>query len=367
MTAKQTPLYATHLLNGGKMVEYGGWELPIQYTGIKAEHLAVRTKAGLFDVSHMGEFVASGPDALAFLQKVVTNDVSKLKKHQVLYTPMCYEHGGTVDDLLVYNKGLEGYLLVVNAANIEKDWNWLVENSKGFHVKLINFSQQTAQLALQGPLSRHILSKLTSTPLSALERYWFHPEMIVAGKKIVVSRTGYTGEDGFELYSKDVDVVYLWNALMEVGAPMGLQPAGLGSRDTLRFEACFPLYGHELSVDISPVEAGLGMYVKLDKGDFIGRQALLDQKESGPKRKIVPFTMVDRGVARFGYPIWVEDRSIGAVTTGSYSPSLDKNLGLALLPADLAKVGQNLYIEIRGQKALAQVIARPFYKREGKY
>lgn len=366
MTAKQTPLYQTHVRYGGRMVEFGGWSLPVQYSGIKDEHQAVRTRAGLFDVSHMGEVLVEGREALAFLQVLVTNDVSKLEKNQILYTPMCYPDGGTVDDLLVYKQGEEKYLLVINAANIEKDWAWLQQNSPGFAVTLDNRSNEVAQLALQGPLAERILAKLADAPLSPLKYYWFIPEIAVSGKKVLISRTGYTGEDGFELYCKPEDAAGLWDVLMEAGHPLGLLPAGLGCRDTLRFEACFPLYGHELSSGISPVEAGIGFFVKLDKGEFNGRQALQEQKNNGPKRKIAGFEMTGRGVARAQYPVLAQGRSIGVVTTGSYAPSLDRNLGLALIEAGYAKTGQQIDIEIRGKQVAARVIGKPFYKREEK-
>ena len=257
MTAKQTPLYETHLKYGGRIVEFGGWSLPVQYSGIKDEHQAVRTRAGLFDVSHMGEVLVDGPDALAFVQKLITNDAAKLEINQVLYSPMCYMDGGTVDDLLVYKKAADHYLLVINAANIEKDWNWMQENAAGFKVKLANISDATAQLALQGPLSERILSKLTAAPLAELKYYWFMPEIEVAGKKVLLSRTGYTGEYGFELYCAPDDAVFLWDTLMEAGQPLGLLPVGLGCRDTLRFEVCFPLYGNELSATISRLKPEL--------------------------------------------------------------------------------------------------------------
>jgi aminomethyltransferase len=366
MSAKQTPLYETHLRYGGKIVEFGGWSLPVQYSGIKDEHQAVRTKAGLFDVSHMGEVSVSGPDALAFLQKLVTNDVAKLQVNQILYTPMCYQDGGTVDDLLVYKQAANEYLLVVNAANIEKDWQWMQENLKGFKTELTNLSDATAQLALQGPLAETILAKLTDTPLAAITYYWFNPEASVAGKKVLISRTGYTGEDGFEIYCQPEDAEFLWEAIMEAGRPLGLLPAGLGCRDTLRFESCLPLYGHELSATISPVEAGIGFFVKLDKGDFNGREVLHEQKTNGVKRKIAGFVMVDRGIARAEYPVLAAGANIGVVTTGSYSPTLNKNLGLALIQADYAKLGQPIEIDIRGKLLSAEIIAKPFYKREGK-
>lgn len=329
--AKQTPLYETHLRHGGRIVEFGGWLLPVQYTGVLEEHKAVREKAGLFDVSHMGEVLVKGPDAFAFVQNLVTNDVSRLTDLKIQYSPMCYPDGGVVDDLLVYKQGMEEYLLVINAANIDKDWQWMQDNKQNFHVELTNLSDNTAQLALQGPLAQKILSQLTDTSLQELEYYWFLPKVIVAGKEALVSRTGYTGEDGFEIYCRPEDVASLWDAIMTAGEPYGLLPAGLGCRDTLRFEACLPLYGHELSKDISPLEAGIGMFVKLDKGDFNGSAALAEQKKNGVKRKVVGFVVTGRGIARAEYPVMAEGRRIGTVTTGSYSPSLDKNIGLALV------------------------------------
>jgi len=364
--SKKTPLYETHLEYGGKIVEFGGWLLPVQYTGILEEHRAVREKAGLFDVSHMGEVLVKGPDAFAFVQKLVTNDVSRLANHKIQYTPMCYQDGGTVDDLLIYKQGEEEYLLVINAANNEKDWQWMQENKGGFHTELINLSDHTAQLALQGPLAQAILSQLTDIALENLEYYWFLPKVMVAGKETLVSRTGYTGEDGFEIYCRPEDAASLWNSIMTAGKSYGLLPAGLGCRDTLRFEACLPLYGHELSKDISPLEAGIGIFVKLDKGDFIGYAALAEQKKNGVRRKNVGFVITGRGIARAEYPVMAQGRCIGIVTTGTYSPSLDKNIGLALVEAEFAIVGQQFDIEIRGKKVAAQVIPKPFYNRKGK-
>lgn len=363
---KQTPLYETHLRYGGKIVEFGGWLLPVQYSGIIAEHRAVRERAGLFDVSHMGEVLVKGPDALAYLQRVVTNDVARLTNTQVQYTPMCYCDGGTVDDLLIYRYGPEEYMLVINAANIDKDYEWLRQNADGFNVHVDNISAETAEVALQGPLAQTILEKITTAPLTQIGYYWFMPAVEVAGKQVMVSRTGYTGEDGFEIYCRKEDAAELWEALMVAGEPYGLLPAGLGCRDTLRFEACLPLYGHELSQQISPLEAGIGRFVKLDKGDFNGRDALAQQKERGLKRKLAGFVLTDRGVARAEYPVLANGRCIGKVTSGSFAPSLDKNLGLALVETEFTGVGQKFDIEIRGKNVAAEVIARPFYKREGK-
>lgn len=363
MAARQTPLYETHVKYGGKIVEFGGWLLPVQYAGILDEHKTVREKAGLFDVSHMGEVLVKGPDALAFLQKLVTNDVARISDTQVQYTPMCYPDGGTVDDLLIYKRAQDEYFLVINAANIEKDWQWIQDNSEGFQVELTNLSAETAEVALQGPLAESILSKLTTARLAELKYYWFIPEAEVAGKKVMISRTGYTGEDGFEIYCCPDDAAALWEAMMEAGNPYGLVPAGLGCRDTLRFEATLPLYGHELSAEITPLEAGLGKFVALDKGEFNGCEILAQQQQTGVRRKIAGFVLTGRGVPRSEYPVISGGRQIGMVTTGSYAPTLEKNLGLALVEADFAKIGQQFSIEIRGKEISAEVISKPFYRR----
>jgi aminomethyltransferase len=363
--AQKTPLYEAHLRWGGKIVDFAGWFLPVQYAGILEEHRTVREKAGLFDVSHMGEVLVKGPGALVFLQKLVTNDVSRIVIGQIQYSPMCYPDGGTVDDLLIYRLGDEDYLIVINAGNIAKDWAWMQQEAAGYDVVLTNLSDQTAELALQGPLAQKILKQLTSAPLDALRYYWFFPEATVAGKKTMLSRTGYTGEDGFEIYCRPEDAVELWDAILDAGKPYGLQPVGLGCRDTLRFEACMPLYGHELSPEITPIEAGLGRYVQIDKEGFNGKAVLAEQKAHGGQRKLVGFEMIGRGIARAEYPVKYDGQQVGTVTTGSFAPTLDKNLGLALIKAEYAEIGRELHIEIRGKDVQAQIIPKPFYKREG--
>lgn len=366
MEAKKTPLYQVHIDSGAKMVEFGGWLMPVQYSGIVEEHNVVREKVGLFDVSHMGEFMVKGKDALAFLQKVVTNDLAKMAAGQVQYSPMCYENGGTVDDLLIYKYADDNYMLVVNAGNIEKDWQWLNKYSEGFAVELTDVSSEIGLLALQGPLAEKILSGLTDVDLKELPYYRFLPKAIVDGCEVVLSRTGYTGEDGFEIYCKAQDSKKLWQAILQAGKADGILPAGLGSRDTLRFEASLPLYGHELSVAITPVEAGIGMFVKIDKGDFIGYEQLSKQKAEGTKRKVVGFEMTDRGIARADYKVFADGKEIGHVTSGSPAPTLGKNLGLALVDKEYANVGQKIAIEIRGKLVNAEVIKKPFYKRGDK-
>ncbi|MEG6586127.1 glycine cleavage system aminomethyltransferase GcvT [Dendrosporobacter sp. 1207_IL3150] len=363
MQGKQTPLYDAHLSYGGKIIDFGGWMLPVQYQGILDEHRAVRERAGLFDVSHMGEILVQGEDAEAFLQMLVTNDVTNITDNQALYTPMCYPDGGTVDDLLIYRYSAHKYLLVINAANIYKDWEWLQSQKTNFKVVLDNLSSEIAQLAIQGPLSCSILSNVTTEALKELRYYHFIANADVCGKTVLLSRTGYTGEDGFEIYCKPEDSNEIWEKLLKAGREYGLVPAGLGCRDTLRFEACLPLYGHELSALISPLEAGLGRFIKFKKSNFTGKDALLKQKEAGLNRKIIAFTVSGRGIARAGYPINAAGNNIGVVTSGSYSPTLDKNLGLGLINTVYSQVGKSIEIEIRGKNVSAEVVAKPFYSR----
>ncbi|WP_404329257.1 glycine cleavage system aminomethyltransferase GcvT [Mesobacillus maritimus] len=362
---KRTPLFPVYKEYGGKTVDFGGWELPVHFSSIKEEHEAVRTKAGLFDVSHMGEFELKGKDSLAFLQKMMTNDVSKMKIHGAQYTAMCYENGGTIDDLIIYKLEENHYLLVVNASNIEKDFKWLEEHLEG-DVELTNISEDIAQLAIQGPVAETILQKLTDDfDLKNIGFFKFHKAVQLNGKTALISRTGYTGEDGFEIYCKPDDAVSLWKEILEVGQPEGIRPCGLGARDTLRFEANLALYGQELSPEISPLEAGIGFAVKLNKEvDFIGKAALIKQKETGLKRNLVGIEMIDRGIPRHGYPVYKDGKEIGNVTTGTQSPTLKRNVGLALLDVEHKAVGTELEVEIRGKKLKAVVVQTPFYKRE---
>lgn len=360
---KRTALFDTYAEYGGKTIDFGGWELPVQFSGIKAEHEAVRTQAGLFDVSHMGEVFVSGEGALAFLQKLVTNDVSKLKDGQAQYTAMCYEDGGTVDDLLIYKRGEKDYLLVVNASNIDKDVEWMKKHASE-DVVIEDKSNEYGLLALQGPKAQEVLQKLTDQPLDEIKFFRFKEGVHVAGHEVLVSRTGYTGEDGFELYGSPDTVVALWSAILEAGKEEGVLPAGLGARDTLRFEAGLPLYGQELSKAISPLEAGLGFVVKLNKdSDFIGKEALASQKEQGVPRKLVGIEMIDKGIPRTGYKVFVGDEEIGEVTTGTQSPTLKKNIGFALVDSSQAEAGNEVEVEIRSKRLKAVVIATPFYKR----
>lgn len=364
---KRTPLFDVYKEFGGKTIDFGGWELPVQFSSIKEEHEAVRTRAGLFDVSHMGEIEVKGPGSLAYLQKMMTNDVSKLKNGGAQYTAMCYENGGTVDDLLVYKMEEDHYLLVVNASNIEKDFEWLKEHLDA-DVEIDNLSEGMAQLALQGPAAENVLQKLAKEhDLSQIGFFKFSEEVDLNGKKALVSRTGYTGEDGFEIYCKAEDVISIWKDILETGKYAGVIPCGLGARDTLRFEANLALYGQELTHEISPLEAGIGFAVKLNKEEnFIGKEALKQQKENGLPRKLVGIEMIDRGIPRHGYPVFKGDVQIGEVTTGTQSPTLKKNIGLALIDAKETELGNEVEVEIRGKRLKAAVSATPFYKRDKK-
>ncbi|MEH6988907.1 glycine cleavage system aminomethyltransferase GcvT [Cytobacillus firmus] len=361
---KRTPLFEVYKDYGAKTIDFGGWDLPVQFSSIKEEHEAVRTKAGLFDVSHMGEIEVKGTDSLNYLQKMMTNDISKLKNSGAQYTAMCYENGGTVDDLLVYKIEDDHYLLVVNASNIEKDFNWLQDHAEG-NVELKNLSEDMAQLAIQGPLAEKVLQKLAGTNLSDIGFFKFQQDVDLNGKKALVSRTGYTGEDGFEVYCDAKDAAALWNEILEAGKEEGVLPCGLGARDTLRFEANLALYGQELSPDITPLEAGIGFAVKVNKeADFIGKEVLKNQKENGVPRKLAGIEMIDRGIPRHGYPVYKGEELIGEVTTGTQSPTLKKNIGLVLIKKEHAELGTELEVEIRGKRLKAKIEATPFYKRE---
>lgn len=361
---QRTPLFDVYKDHGAKTIDFGGWDLPVQFSSIKEEHEAVRTKAGLFDVSHMGEIEVKGSDSLAYLQKMMTNDISKLQANGAQYTAMCYENGGTVDDLLVYKYADDHYLLVVNASNIEKDYKWLEDHLEG-KVEIENLSDRMAQVAIQGPLAEKVLQKLVSgTNLADIGFFKFRSDVDINGKKALVSRTGYTGEDGFEIYCDAQDVVSIWKDILEAGADEGVLPCGLGARDTLRFEAGLPLYGQELSPEITPLEAKIGFAVKVNKeADFIGKDVLAKQKENGLERKLAGLEMIDRGIPRTGYPVFKGEEQIGEVTTGTQSPTLKKNIGMALLKTEYTEIGTEVEVEIRGKRLKAVVAATPFYKK----
>ncbi len=362
-TLKRTPLFNEYAKYGGKTIDFGGWELPVQFSSIKEEHEAVRSRAGLFDVSHMGEIIVEGKDAVHFLQRLLTNDISKIAIGSAQYNLMCYENGGVVDDLLVYRLEEYCYLLCVNAANIDKDFEWLKNHVEG-SVTVTNRSNEYGQLALQGPLSEEVLQALTDTNLSNIQYFKFQNGVLISGHEVLLSRSGYTGEDGFEIYGSPEAIVELWGAILTAGKEKGILPCGLGARDTLRFEACLPLYGQELSKDITPLEAGMGFVVKLQKNsEFIGRAALLKQKENGLKRKLVGIEMIDKGIPRHGYKILKNGIEIGEVTTGTQSPLTKRNIGLALINVEFATVGTELEIEIRNKKLKVLTVETPFYKR----
>ena len=365
MDGKKTPLYEEHNLLKGKVVNYAGWLLPVQYEGLVPEHNAVRNAAGIFDVSHMGSIFVKGKDSKEFLDYLMTNDISELNQTQIVYTFMCYPEGGVVDDLLVYKYDDEKYFLVVNAANLDKDFNWLMEHRGDLEVELDNVSDNTCILALQGPSAEKILQDIVDIELSQLKFFHFHDNVKVDGVEAMISRTGYTGEDGFEIFVKNDDVVQVWRKLLDVGSEFGLKPTGLGCRDTLRFEAALPLYGNELSKEINPLEAGFKFFVKLKKeSDFIGKQSLNQQWESGLERKLVGFEMVDRGIPREGYEIYKGDTKIGHVTTGYLSPTLNKNIGNGLIAINESELGNEIEILIRNRKAKAKVINKNFLRNK---
>lgn len=360
---RKTPLFSSYSKYNAKVIDFAGWALPVQYEGIISEHQAVRNAAGVFDVSHMGEIEIKGKDAFGFVQNLVVNDISVLEDNQILYTPVCYEHGGTVDDILVYRFSNDYFYLVVNASNVDKDYKWMLHNKGNFDVQIDNISDSVCELAIQGPKAQEILQRFTDTDLSKIKFFYCDRNVNINGAKCLVSRTGYTGEDGFEIYSNSENAVMLWSTLLEKGKEDGLVPAGLGCRDTLRFEVCLPLYGNELTENISPLEAGLGYFIKLDNDNFIGKEALQKQKSEGLKRKLVGFEMKERGIPRHGYEVTVNGEKIGFVTTGYRSPSLDKNIGLALIDSKYADLGNEICIMIRNKPSKAVIINKKFYNK----
>jgi len=348
---------------------YSGWEMPIQYKGIKEEHKAVREKAGIFDVSHMGEVKVKGDQAEDFVQYLVTNDVKSMKENSIVYAMMCYEDGGIVDDLLVYKYNREDFLLVINAANVSKDYNWMksVKEEGNFDTTLDNISDKISEVALQGPKAKEILQKISDKDLDEIKFFEFFPTINIDGIDCIVSRSGYTGEDGFEIYTENDNITQIWKKILEVGEDYDIEPIGLGARDTLRFEANLPLYGNELSKDITPVEAGYNFAVKLDGDDFSGKDALVKQKEEGLKRKIVGFELLGRGIPRHEYPILNEKgKKIGFVTTGYKSITLGKSIGLAMVDIEYSKLDNEIFVQIRKNEVKAKVIKRSFLKKNYK-
>jgi aminomethyltransferase len=355
---KKTPLNALHRELGGKMVDFGGWDLPVQFGGILEEHEAVRTDVGIFDVSHMGELTVKGPQALELLQKTTSNDVSKLDTGRIHYTGLLYPNGGFVDDILIYQNTPTDFFIVVNASNTDKDYEWLRESAKGMDVEVENVSANYAQLAIQGPNAERTLQPFTDLQLADIKYYRF-AHGTVDGVPAIVSRTGYTGEDGFEIYIAPEHAPRIMKKLIDAGA----KPCGLGARDTLRLEAKMALYGNDIDDTTTPLQADLGWIVKLDKGAFAGSDVLSKEKSDGVKRKLVGFEMVDRGIARHGYPVVAGDRRVGIVTSGTHTPFLKKAIGMAYVPTELAAPGTELNIDVRGRPSAARVVSLPFYKR----
>ncbi len=359
MQLKKTPLYDAHVDLGGKMVEFAGYLMPVQYSGIVNEHNAVRTSCGIFDVSHMGEIEITGEKSLDAIQRLVTNDVSQMEIGQIKYSPMCNEEGGVVDDLLVYKRGKNKYLLVVNASNTEKDYKFMRDNNI-FGAALYDMSDDLSQIAIQGPKSASILKKITE---DLPEKYYNFIEKTLYSNSCIISRTGYTGEDGFEIYCPRDLVEILWNEIMETGGS-DIIPCGLGARDTLRFEASMPLYGHELTEEITPIEAGLKNFVKNNKeNDFIGKEVLEKQIEQGINRRRCGLEILDRGIAREGAKVFLADEEIGFVTSGTKAITLNKTMAMAIVKKPYNKLGTQLDVEVRGKKLKAQVVKMPFYKK----
>ena len=372
----KTPLNATHRALKAKMVDFGGWDMPVEYPcpggGLIAEHLAVRTSVGLFDVSHMGEIQFRGPGALDAIQHITMNDASRLKDGQAHYSALLTPQGAFVDDILVHRLSQNDYLLVVNAGTKDKDYAWIRQQVGTWpSIHISDYSSYYSQLALQGPRALETLQKLTKVDLAAIKNYWFTWGQVAGIHNVLIARTGYSGEDGFEVYipADEATSEKMWNALLNAGQEFGIRPCGLGARNTLRLEAGMSLYGHEISHEINVFEAGLDRWLKLDKGAFIGREALLAiQASGGPTRKLIGLEMVDRGIARDGYPVLdLEGKEIGAVTSGSPAPYLKTNIALALVPAEVATAGQDVLIQVRpNQQARAKQVPIPFYKRPKK-
>jgi aminomethyltransferase len=363
---KRTPLNSAHRQMGGRMVDFGGWDMPVQYpAGTIEEHLRTRTHAGLFDVSHMGEIDVRGPDAIAFVNRLTSNDVRKLIDGQAQYTALTTPEGTIIDDLLVYRLAADHLLLVVNAGTTDKDWEWIKSHHSGESVELNNVSSDYCQIALQGPDAESILQTLTGVPLAEIKYYHFTPGS-VDGVQGIVSRTGYTGEDGFEVYAPADRAEQLWNKILDAGktgTPTGVLPCGLAARNTLRLEAGMALYGNDIDETTTLLEANLGWICKLDKGDFIGRDSLARQKAEGVQRKLVGFEVTERGIARDHQDVLIDDECVGQVTSGSPAPFLKKNIGLTYVPVAHANVGQQIQIDVRGKLVGAQLVKTPFYKR----
>jgi aminomethyltransferase len=357
----RTPLFAAHRRAGGRMVEFAGWEMPVHYSGIVAEHVAVRSRAGLFDVSHMGEITVRGAGAEAMCQRLTANDVDRMQVSQAQYNLLLNDRGGVIDDVILYKRQPDDFFICVNASNTEKDFQWLRQHGTG-KIQVENVSADYAQLALQGPLAEKILQPLTAMALAEIKSFYF-AESEVAGTRCLIARTGYTGEAGFELYCSPADAEKLWQRLLDAGSPTDLMPAGLGARDTLRLEKAYPLYGHELDDSTTPLEAGLQWLVKFSKGSFIGCEVLLRQKQAGVKRKLVGLELIEPGIARSEYRLLKDGRCIGRVTSGTRSPTLGRSIALGYVEAQEARAENILEVEIRNKPVRARIVPLPFYRR----
>lgn len=360
-TLKKTPLYEEHLKLKAKIVPFAGYEMPVQYKGVMEEHRCVREKGGLFDISHMGEIFVFGPNARKFINLVTTNNIEKISNGRCQYSVMCNEEGGIVDDVVTYQFTPEKFMIVVNASNIEKDYNWLVKN-KIEGVTIENKSDEYFQLALQGPMAINVLQPFVDFGIPWFSTFHFK-EIIIDNTPLIISRTGYTGEDGFEIYGPAGKAVYFWDLFLKAGLEYGLQPIGLAARDTLRLEAAYSLYGQEIDDTISPLEARLNWVVRLDKEDFIGKKALIKLSESGIKRQLVGIEIVGHGVPRTGFEVFKGEQKIGCITSGTFSPLLGKSIGLALIQKDFSNIGSEVEILIRKNKVVAKIVPLPFYKK----
>lgn len=364
--AKKTPLYEEHLKAGGKVVDYAGWFLPVEYKGLVAEHEAVRNRVGMFDVSHMGEIALLGKDARRFADYLTTNNIKTLDDGRVIYGFFCREDGGVVDDLLTYKASEDDIYLVVNASNVDKDYQWILDHKEGFDVEVRNLSDETGEVAVQGPDAEKTLQKLTDYDLSSIPFFAFRRNVMIAGVECMISRTGYTGEDGFEVYSSREGIVKVWHAVLEAGAEFGIEPCGLGCRDTLRFEAALPLYGHEIADDITPLEAGFKFFVDLEKEDFIGKKALSEQHAAGAPRKIIGLELLGKGIAREGMKVLKDGKEIGYVTTGYLSPTLKKPIANVLLESEQAEIDNEVKVLMRNREVEAKLISKRFLKKNTK-
>jgi aminomethyltransferase len=377
VTPRKTALNSTHRQMGARMVDFNGWDMPVEYPphgdrksgGLIAEHMAVRNSVGIFDVSHMGDIRVHGPEALAAIQRMTMNDASKLSIGQCQYSALLYPEGTFVDDVIVHRLGENDYLLVINAGTREKDVNWVTGQADGFNCQVENLSDNFTQIAIQGPNGVKVLQKLTDADLSQVKFYWFTHGTVCGLKNILIARTGYTAEDGFEIYvpTDETTSARVWNEIMEAGKEFGILPCGLGARNTLRLEGRLPLYGHEISESITVWEAGLDRFLKMDKGAFVGHEALAEQKAEGIKRTLVGIENVDRGIPRDGYKVFdLQGREVGYVTSGSPAPFLKRNIALAYVPVGLSAIDTEIAVEIRGQMVKCKVVPSPFYKRPKK-